>query len=193
MYIFHYLKYSNCGFTLAELLICLLILGEIATFTVPKIIIASSNGNRDSIMKEAAATVSGAYQLAWNNGQINGSSRLADLTPYLNYVAIDTSTIIDDGLNFTSLTCSASNPCYRLHSGALLMDRCSLGGTGTTSGMVLPVDTDGSYSGTTTGDGKSVLLILFYNGRVTSMNKAGNVLNGCGTYTPNPDPTWAIW
>ena len=50
------------GFTLAELLIALAILGVIATFTIPKILDSGTDSKRNAIAKEIAATVSGAYQ-----------------------------------------------------------------------------------------------------------------------------------
>lgn len=50
------------GFTLAELLISLAILGVIATFTIPKIIKAQQDAKFNAIAKEAATMVTGAYQ-----------------------------------------------------------------------------------------------------------------------------------
>ena len=55
-------KGLNSGFTLAELLIALLILGEISTFTIPKIIYSQQNQKYNAIAKESAAMISAAYQ-----------------------------------------------------------------------------------------------------------------------------------
>jgi prepilin-type N-terminal cleavage/methylation domain-containing protein len=52
------------GFTLAELLIALTILGEIAAFTIPKIISSQQNGQKRAVTKEMIAMFSAAYQLA---------------------------------------------------------------------------------------------------------------------------------
>jgi prepilin-type N-terminal cleavage/methylation domain-containing protein len=45
------------GFTLAELLVSLLILGEIATFTIPKILTSQQEAQKKAIFKETIATV----------------------------------------------------------------------------------------------------------------------------------------
>lgn len=46
----------NRGFTLAELLIALAILGVIAAFSIPKVLSAQQNQTYNAIAKEAAAT-----------------------------------------------------------------------------------------------------------------------------------------
>ena len=55
-------KQAKSGFTLAELLIALAILGVIATFTIPKVLNSSSSSENSAIFKEAAGMVSGAMQ-----------------------------------------------------------------------------------------------------------------------------------
>lgn len=47
------------GFTLVELLIALLIIGEISTFTIPKVINAQQDGRKKTILREMFATYSG--------------------------------------------------------------------------------------------------------------------------------------
>jgi prepilin-type N-terminal cleavage/methylation domain-containing protein len=184
------------GFTLAELLIALLILGEIATFTIPKILISQQNTQRNAVMKETAGMLSAALSQAKLNGTLTSSSRLTDLAPYFNYLGTDTSSLIDNHVGYTSLTCSGGNPCYRLHSGAMLTERCSFAGSSTTDVLVLNLDTDTNYSGSTTGIGKSVQLELYYNGRITSRSQlSASVNSGCGVYTVNAtaDPEWVSW
>lgn len=56
-------KLPNKGFTLAELLIALLILGEIATFTIPKILSSSQNGRKKVVLKETISVLSEATYL----------------------------------------------------------------------------------------------------------------------------------
>jgi prepilin-type N-terminal cleavage/methylation domain-containing protein len=57
------MKNSRLGYTLAELLIALGILGVIAVFVIPKLLAIRSNQSYNSSAKEAAATISGAYQV----------------------------------------------------------------------------------------------------------------------------------
>ena len=55
-----FLTKSNLGFTLVELLVSLLIVGEIATFSIPKIIFNSQNAQYRAVTKEAASAVAAA-------------------------------------------------------------------------------------------------------------------------------------
>jgi len=184
------------GFTIAELLIAVMILGEIATFTIPKILSAQQKNHFKASSKEAMAMVAGAFQAAKLTGAITGTGRLGDLTPYMNYVSVDTNSQLDDVPGYGSLTCNGTNKCYRLHSGGLLYDRCGLGGTGTTSAMLFHFDPDGKYSGSTTTPGKSILVQLFYNGRLyTREYEENTIATGCGDWVPNYNeaPDWFTW
>ena len=189
-------KSPHMGFTLAELLISLAILGVIATFTIPKIITSQQLTQKSSIMKETAAMIAAAYQQAQINGLVSSSTRLQDLTPYFNYVSVDTSSTIDDHVGYGSLSCTGGVPCYRLHNGALLMDRDSFSGTASTNAMVMHLDMEGTYSGNTTGEEKSVQLILFYNGRIASRGQVQTGFTsslGAWAVDSNADPTWVSW
>jgi prepilin-type N-terminal cleavage/methylation domain-containing protein len=59
---------SLSGFTLAELLIALAILGVIATFTIPKVLQSQQNGQKIAIFKETIA----AIQQAQDKEQLEG-------------------------------------------------------------------------------------------------------------------------
>lgn len=56
------------GFTLAELLIALAILGEIATFTIPKILASSQQQQKKAVFKETIATFSELAYMAHLQG-----------------------------------------------------------------------------------------------------------------------------
>lgn len=174
------------GFTLAELLIALLIIAEIATFTIPKIISSQANNRNNAIAKEAAGMLATAFQQAQIAGNISSSTKIGDLTQYMNYVKTDTSTQIDDWQTSTYWGCSPSIPCLVLHSGAKLAysSTMSFGGTASTDFIFIQVDPDGVYSGTTNGPGKAVYFAIQYNGRIR------NTLN------PDTDgltPPWFSW
>lgn len=53
---------TNKGFSLAELLISLLILSEIATFTIPKLISNQQASANNAKAKEVAGMIAGAFQ-----------------------------------------------------------------------------------------------------------------------------------
>ena len=56
-----FVRRSSLGFTLAELLISLAILGVIATFTIPKILTSQQNSQKAAVTKEVIAMISGAF------------------------------------------------------------------------------------------------------------------------------------
>jgi type II secretory pathway pseudopilin PulG len=111
-------KIRRLGFTLAELLVSLLILAEIFTFTIPKIITSQQNGRSKAIAKEVAGMFASAWQQASAAGDVRVGMGVANLTQYMNYVKTDTSTPIDDWPTYGSWGCSATVPCLVLHNGA---------------------------------------------------------------------------
>jgi prepilin-type N-terminal cleavage/methylation domain-containing protein len=193
---------GHFGFTLAELLIALAILGAIATFTIPKILSSQQNQRYNAAAKEAISAISQAYHLyTYNGNSITSGMHAKDIIdPYLNYVAIDTVTQVDTNptSGTASITCggNADNNCYRLHSGALLRpSNCSLGGTSNLYSFRFTFDPDGIN----TGIQNSLTLVLYANGRITSLAKVQDGTtggNGCvGPLAPDPatDPSWFSW
>jgi prepilin-type N-terminal cleavage/methylation domain-containing protein len=184
------------GFTLAELLIALAILGVIATFTIPKVLNGMQDTRNNAIAKEAAASVSAAYQLYKLNNTVTSSFTLANLIPYLNYVKqAPVGTAIDDTESgtFTNCMVAASYPCYQLHNGAMIKIHTATTFNGTTSLNALPffLDPDGRY-----GNSKSVLFFLYYDGKIRTIGTIQpNTVNSVSTYSPNPasDPPWFSW
>jgi prepilin-type N-terminal cleavage/methylation domain-containing protein len=191
------------GFTLVELLISLAILGEIAAFTIPKVLNAQQNGTYNAVAKETISTIEGAYQLMLLDGQLTTNSNIGTLTPYLNYTTLDTTSTIDHRYTLGTLTCNTSAPCIRLHNGAVLMYWVSdiFSGSAITKGIPFYIDPDGRVTdNTTNGPGKSLLVLLYYNGRITDLGNASpntTYKNGGTTKTHNPTPSevppWFSW
>jgi prepilin-type N-terminal cleavage/methylation domain-containing protein len=182
------------AFTLAELLIALAILGVIATFTIPKVLVSQQDARYSAAAKEAASAVSAAYNAAVLNGSITTTSGMKDLTPYLNYVQVDTASSIDNIHSYGSFTttCGGSGArCVRLHNGALLKyyPQDTFGGTASTNGVVFLLDPDGQVTsaGSATGPGKSIGIFLFYNGRITDVSKGPSL-----SYDNGAPQTWAV-
>ena len=186
------------GFTLAELLVALLILGEIATFTIPKILSSQQNGTFKARSKEAASMLSAAYSQHTLSNGFSASGKTSDLSQYMNYVQYVTSGLtIDRDNGEGSIDCDSSNPCLKLHSGAvLLLTPHTFNGTGANNAVWALLDPDGVYSGTTNGTGKSVEFDIYYNGRLTTWGTCNNPTcgsEGCWGTDANKDPSWFSW
>jgi prepilin-type N-terminal cleavage/methylation domain-containing protein len=170
------------AFTLAELLIALAILGIIATFTIPKVLQSQRDEKLNSIAKEAAGTVSQAYSILQMNNKRSTTTTFTDMTPYLNYVKLDTTTTINDaGSTGSSKSCgSGSAHCYLLHNGGMLWSYDDyFAGTGSTAAIRFFVDADGTFQSTD----MSIYFFLYYNGRVATLK----------TITPNTCTDSACW
>ncbi len=157
------------GFTLAELLIALAILGVIATFTIPKILSSSQNGQNTAIAKEAASMVSGAFSTyTLTNGLASGVTAGA-LTPYMNYVSTDTATAYTGSGGTALQTCSAVLVCLKLHNGGVLQYDTvqTFGGTAAANGIFLNLDPDGN------GTQGRISFVQYSNGRLTTGQQAG--------------------
>ena len=207
------LKFSACiadnrtmrdnapAFTLAELLIALVILGVIATFTIPKVLSSQQNGQWNSQMKETLGMVSGAFEVYKHEQGLVTTMSSADLTPYMNYVSLDTSSSIDHTPGNGSIACTPTSPCLRLHSGAAIKSAP----TTTTFCVADPAsfiwffyDPDGVYSGSTTTPGKSVVIDLHYNGRINTgveRQPGEEAYSGCAAEGWGSDtaPDWFSW
>ena len=192
------------GFTLAELLICIAILGLIAAFSIPKILQARVDGEYNSIAKEAMSTVSGAFQAYKTNHEVTANTGARDLTPFMNYVRLDSTSELDDTPGGSYFQCGVVGglfgtlTCLRLHNGAVLEygTNVEFGGVSNTNAIFFYLDPDGVYSGSTTGEGKSLVIFLYANGRVTTFgNVTAGTANNITSYNPNPanDPSWFRW
>lgn len=187
------------GFTLAELLISLAILGVIATFTIPKILSSQQNSSNNAKAKEVAAMIAGAYQQLQLAGTVTASTKPSDLTPYMNYVSYDTSgTTIDSVPGFTSRVCNATPPCIWLHGGGILwLPNGTFGGISNLHIIEFSFDPDVTYSGSAADStGKAVQFSLYYNGFLTTRGQVkANTCNSGGCLI-NPgafDPSWFSW
>lgn len=192
--------WTASGFTLAELLVTLLILGQIATFTIPKVLQSQQDSRFKAIAKEAAGMVSEAYSIYRAKNTVDANFRFYYMTPYLNYVSVDMTTDIDRGQGVAgALNCGAQPiyACLVLHNGARLFYADEpFSGTATTNAIYFYVDPDGKYSGSPTGAGKSIVFWLYPNGRlVTWKDMLPGTICDSTPYSADPskDPPWFSW
>ena len=170
------------AFTLAELLIALAILGVIATFTIPKIISAQTDSRNKAVAREIIAMVSNAVYLAKTNGVLSATSTVEDLIPYMNYVAVDTTSTID-GIppgSGSAYFCTPPYKCLRLHNGAVLRYMPGASFVSTGGGLSAVIDPDGQM----TSKQDSLSILAFSDGRLITY---GQVMGS------SYDPAWFTW
>lgn len=145
--------------------------------------------------------ISAAYQKAQYDGISTVGFKASDLTPYMNYVTLDTSSNIDGGGNAAGgHFCSPTYPCLRLHNGGLLLlqDNCAFSSTTPQTFTQFWFDPDGEVLGPSGADGpsKSVMFDLYYDGFLTTRDQLkANSSASCGTYGPSSglDSSWFSW
>lgn len=192
------------GFTLAELLISLAILGIIATFTIPKVLQNQANSKYNAMAKEVMGMISGAYQTYKISNTPTASFSISNLTPYMNYLRIDSSTTIDDNPGDSNgLPCSDPTwQCLRLHDGGIILFPAAgaygFGGTASTNGTFIQFDPDGLNLNPSSADGpgKGLEFWLYANGGIrTTQDLLTNTCNSnwCINAIPNSNPGWFSW
>lgn len=193
---------NNSGFTLAELLIALAILGVIATFTIPKILTTQRDSKYLAIAKEDISTISGAYTSYKLNNAASSTTKIDDFTSYINYVKLSTTLLIDDNPNdSSSLDCSDTNfVCLVMANGSTILYHKyeSFGGTASTNAIFFQIDPNSQLdvNSTADGPGKGLGIRLFYNGRLATeaeIPASTEDVWGPAGPTANGDPSWFSW
>jgi prepilin-type N-terminal cleavage/methylation domain-containing protein len=186
------------GFTLAELVIAMGLLGVIATFTISKVLVTSQTQRFNAVAKEAVAMVSVAFQQYKMNNSISTSTSLDDLVPYFNYIRKPTSGNIDDVWTYGNVNCSWV-ACYQLASGAIVWwytnSTATFSGVSSIHAVRLHVDPDGVANASSTGPGKSAQFLLYANGRIADREGVafGTIVGGTPYGADAIKPDWLSW
>lgn len=107
------------AFTLAELLIALMILAEIATFSIPKILISVENQQKKAVFQETIAALSQAVYMGTIDGSLTKDTSLAPyLSLKLNAVKICPNNASTEGCWANTGWVGEENEAgFRIHSG----------------------------------------------------------------------------
>lgn len=196
---------QGVGFTLAEVLIALALLGIVAAFTIPKILQTSQSKQYNSIAKETLASVSEAYISLKVDG-VDGNTSLDQILAKMNVLGPDPTCTMDylpNQIAFPIVGCS-----MRLKNGATLFYNPGsyFGGTTANNGIPFAVDPDGKPSAI-----KAIGFVLYFNGKTTTYGKVDymntwwrdsttplpNNLQGIlvpyGASQSNADPSYFSW
>jgi len=172
------------GFTLAELLIALAILGVIATFTIPKVLNSTTSSQNTAIAKEAASMISGSFSAYQLNSTVVSGTTPAQLTSFMNYVSVDTATTYSTGM----VACSGTVPCLKLHNGGVMEYQAAqnFAGSATTNAIYFNIDPDGA------GTATAATFVQYYNGRFTTyQNRDTGTTTSAAPLTPvGTDPSY---
>lgn len=110
------------GFTLAELLISLAILGVIATFTIPKILANQQNSQKKAVFKESISAVSNAVYIYCLNPSIypNPTALFDYMTSQINTAKQCNSNALTQGCSPATPGGSgeATEPGFVMHNGS---------------------------------------------------------------------------
>ncbi|MEB3285996.1 MAG: type II secretion system protein [Vampirovibrionales bacterium] len=160
----YFLKSSIKAFTLAELLIALIILGVIATFTIPKILTAQEDQKKTAVFKECIDTIQQSYYTGWLEGVLRENSVAPStyVLPRVNAIKICPT---NSGTE-NCWTQDASLDAFQLGSpGFILASGCTVAGISTntvaTGDDYIIVDWNGPQAPNVEGDDQMVLITCF--------------------------------
>jgi prepilin-type N-terminal cleavage/methylation domain-containing protein len=179
------------GFSLAELLVAMGVLGIIATFSIPKVLTATQSKQKVAITREVLSSLAQARLLLQNEGKWTASTTAEQLATKMNFIRYHTAGLIDTPpANYPwmpSHDCAAIG-CFEFHNGAKAMFYCDFAGTTAQDALAFMLDTDGQYR----NSGDSIWLVVYFDGKIRTEATINPNTRYCdGTYNPSPtDPDW---
>jgi len=154
---------AKSGFSLAELLLALLILGQIATFTIPKVLTAQQNAQKMATFRQEIATLSELAYLGVLQGKLSADNVYEYYRDNMNYIKKCTTNsttqgcwdaVQGDGIGSANDT----EPGFVAHSGASVV---GFDNGGTVEHEQMIIDWNGAKGPNLHGDDQIYLRIMF--------------------------------
>lgn len=162
------------GFTLAELLIAVAILGEIATFTIPKILSAQQNGQRIATFRETIGTLNALVYQGYITGDVTSNSQFPSyLMDKMNTTKICSTNATTEGCwTQASSTGQEGYPGLVLHNGTTITGLDYFSG----SRAVFALDWNGTAGSNTLGDDEILVEACLAKTGCTFGQRAGTIV-----------------
>lgn len=159
------------GFTLAELLIALSMLGIIATFTIPKLLNNTANNQKTSVLRETISTLSEAIYTGTKTNQFTGTPASYFLNTLNAYKQCPANANTEGCWSHVHFDGLSNYPGMILHNGATVNFSPTTSGSGGQMAGYLYIDWNGADAPNTHGNDQMVL--CYSHGQVTWLNGGG--------------------
>jgi prepilin-type N-terminal cleavage/methylation domain-containing protein len=149
------------GFSLAELLIAVAILGEIATFTIPKLISAQQMGKRQMVLKQTVSMLSDLTYRGYLMKQMSGSYNGTYYIDNVNALKVCSNNSSTEGCwSHTAPSTENVEPGFVLHNGAVVAGFNNVAEVWGYNGIIM--DWNGATGPNLEGDDQ-ITFIYYYN------------------------------
>lgn len=176
------------GFTLAELLIALLILGVISAFTIPKILANQQNQEKKAVMRETIAALSEVIYTGKMKGEITTSNAFQYVLDHVNALKLCPTNSLTEGCAVAAMY-QETTPGFTLPNGAWV----SVNSAVETDVKRMHIDWNGSDGPNAWGPTGDTIHVLGGITNTTYANGRGPVRPGTVVAWDDSSSNWDFW